>query len=227
MTYRIFLFLTAFVALPALHAQTLTIDNFEADAPGAAPSKWVFYTSRGESQSLDRHFNEREQFLVVREGRNRFLRLYTRGEAQRITFLTDGSGFVWRLDEYGRLRWRWRANKLPQGASENRRNDVAGAVYVTFGTDRIGRPRSIKYTYSSSLPVGTILKQGALRVVVVSSTATGRWETIERDVALDYRAVFGGQAPDPKSITLWSDSDDTRSEAEVDVDDLVLLPPKR
>ena len=104
---------------------------------------------------------------------------------------------------------------------------MGGAVYITFGTDRLGRPKSIKYTYSSSLPPGSVLRQGSLRVVVVSRGETNRWETIVRDVAADYRSLFGEDPPDPKSITLWSDSDDTNSEAEVDVDDLVLLPPPR
>ncbi len=221
------LLLAAALLTPALAAQNIVVDDFNTGTSGAPPARWVFYTSKGKMNPLSSHFNEREQFLVAQEGSARFLRMYTRGEAQRITLLTDGTHLRWNLAQHPRLRWRWRANKLPSGASENRRNDVGGAVYVTFGTDRLGRPKSIKYTYSSSLAPGTVLRQGSLRVVVVSRGETNRWETVERDVAADYRSLFGENAPDPQSITLWSDSDDTGGEAEVDVDDLVLLPARR
>lgn len=222
MPLRLLLAAFAALALPA-SAQPLSIENFDRETVGAPPSRWVFYTSRGESQPLARHFNEREQFLVAEEGGRRFLRLYTRGEAQRITLL-EGDRFTWNIAEHPKLRWSWRAHVLPEGAREDRRNDVGAALYITFGSDRLGRPKSIKYTYSSTLPVGTILRQGALRVVVVASGTTGRWVTVVRDVAADYRALFGDDAPTPRSLTLWSDSDDTRSEARVDVDDIALLP---
>ncbi len=205
-------------------AQQRTIDNFETYTTDAPPGRWVFFTSKGESQPLHRHFDENERFIVRSERGNRYLNLYTNGEAQRITLLT-GTHFDWNIDAHPLLRWRWRAQKLPLNAREDRKNDVAGAVYVTFGTDWLGRPRSIKYTYSSTLPIGTVVKQGQLRVIVVSASETGVWKTVSRDVKQDYRAVFGGDAPNPDSITLWSDSDDTGSEASLDVDDLTLMPP--
>lgn len=220
---RLLLALLLTSATPAL-AQPRVVEDFNSYRADAAPGRWVFFTSSGESEPLARHFRPNERFLVRAEGGNRYLNLYTRGEAQRITLL-EGEHFDWDLDRYPLLRWRWRANTLPPGAAEDKRNDVAGAVYVTFGTDWLGRPQSIKYTYSSTLPVGTVVRQGPLRVIVASSRVTGRWQTVVRDVRLDYRSVFGGDAPDPESITLWSDSDDTGAEASVDVDDLTLLPP--
>jgi hypothetical protein len=220
---RLLLAFALLAALPAA-AQNRVIENFESYTPDAAPGRWVFYTSKGEIHPLSRHFAPNEQFLVRSEGGNRFLNLYTKAEAQRITLLTP-KHFEWDIDRHPLLRWRWRANKLPAGASEKGQNDTAGAVYVTFGTDWLGRPRSIKYTYSSTLPVGTVVEQGPLRVIVVSSRATGRWQSVVRDVRLDYRSVFGGDAPDPDSITLWSDSDNTKQEASVDIDDLTLMPP--
>jgi Protein of unknown function (DUF3047). len=101
---------------------------------------------------------------------------------------------------------------------------------VTFGSDWLGRPKSIKYTYSSSLPVGTTVSFGPLKVIVVDSAReprAGEWETVQRRIRDDYRQVFGGSPPDrPVSITLWSDSDTTGDEAVVDIDDLELLPPR-
>ena len=49
--------------------------------------------------------------------------------------------------------------------------------------------------------------------------------TVERDVVADYERVFGKKpSAQPHLITLWSDSNDTESVAEVDFDNIMLLP---
>ncbi len=95
--------------------------------------------------------------------------------------------------------------------------------------DWLGRPRSIKYTYSSTLPVGTTASYGALRVIVVASAADGLgdWIRIERDVVADYRRVFRKDPPTvPVLITLWGDSDNTGGVSDVYFDDIALLPAR-
>lgn len=220
----------ALLALGAAFPATLMVENFEQEPRGAYPSRWGFLGTDARMYPLTNEMSAQEQFIVEQEGANRFLRLYTRNEAQRITMLSPGAHLRWVLAAHPRFRWRWRALVLPDGAAENRRgrNDVGAAIYVTFSRDLLGRPRSIKYTYSSSLAVGTTFRQGQLRVIVVSSGAEPRgfWRTVERDVVADYAATFGGAAPNPISITLWSDSDDTGKEAKVDLDDLELLPAR-
>ena len=143
----------------------------------------------------------------------------------------NGKEFDWSINELPRLKWRWRAHHLPEGASEKGENDTGAALYVTFGSDWLGRPKSIKYTYSSSLPVGTVVSFGPLKVIVVDSKrepGLGEWKTIQRNVVDDYHQVFGGDPPDrPLSITFWSDSDTTGDYAKVDFDDIQLLPPYR
>jgi len=53
---------------------------------------------------------------------------------------------------------------------------------------------------------------------------TGRWISYERNVADDYRLLFGKNPPnEPVAIMLWSDSDTVNSTAEVDFDDVMLL----
>lgn len=230
------LLVLAALPLPQAQAQTApngaaeerVVDDFEANQAGAYPRDWRFITSSKEAQPLAKQMNEQEKFYVVEERSNKFVRAYTSGEAQRITLRNDVD-FDWSLDRHPRLQWEWRARQLPEGASEKDKNDAGGAVYVTFGSDWLGRPISIKYTYSSTLPVGTVVEQGPLRVLVVDSAAEpgmGGWQTVQRDVIADYRQLFGGAPPNqPVSITLWSDSDTTGGEAEVDFDDIKLLPP--
>lgn len=206
-------------------AAEIILEDFEDDTPGQPPSRWRFLASRDRVFiPLSRVMNENERFYVVAERGNKFVRGYTNSEAQRISLPT--SKLPWHLSRHRILSWDWRALRLPEGAREDSVNDVGGAVYVSFSkTDWLGRPLSIKYTYSSTLPVGTVVSTGNVKVIVVSSGAdgTGRWITIERDVIDDYRRLFGGQPPDePYTITLWSDSDDTKSVGEVDFDNIKL-----
>jgi hypothetical protein len=207
-------------------APDILIDDFEEDREGVPPDRWTYISKRGDEIALERMMDDSEHFLVVEERGNKFVRAFTRAEAQRITVLTDDEDLEWSLRTHPGLRWDWRAHQLPEGASERDQNDAGAALYVTFDTDWLGRPKSIKYTYSSTLPVGTVVDFGRLKVIVASSGADGigMWRTVERDVVDDYRRVFDRDPPEtPVSITLWSDSDDTGSIAEVDFDNILLL----
>ena len=206
----------------------ISFENFESYEVGATPDRWKFFTRRDrEFLPLEEFMAKDERFYVVSERGNKFLRGYTRDEAQRISLGNQQAGLNWRLSEHPLLAWRWRANKLPVGAREDGKNDAGGAVYVTFPKkDWLGRPYSIKYTYSSTLPVDREVDSGPVKVVVVSSGADGigEWKRIERNVREDYRRLFGSSPPDePFSVTLWSDTDDTGGEAEVDFDDIRVV----
>ena len=206
----------------------VVVEDFQQERDGALPSRWQFLSGRDQAfQPLERHMDKDERFYIVQEQNNRFLRGYTKGEAQRIT-LGNGRGHLdWDLRTHPRLAWDWRALQLPVGAREDKVNDAGGAVYVSFDRkDWLGRPFSIKYTYSSTLPVGTVVSSGNVKVIVVSSGVEGfgRWQRVERNVAEDYRRLFDEDPPDrPFAITLWSDSDNTKTAGEVDFDNLTLL----
>jgi hypothetical protein len=204
------------------------VDDFETYETGEPPENWVYVASRDKVVSPKQALEPGEKFYVAQENGNQFLRLYTQGEAMRFS-QRNGYEFDWDLQTHPRLQWRWRALKLPEDAREDKRNDAGAALYVTFGSDWLGRPKSIKYTYSSSLPVGTIVSFGPLKVIVVDSALEprlGEWKTQQRNVVSDYKQVFGGTPPDePVSITIWSDSDTTNDESEADFDDIKLLPP--
>lgn len=208
---------------------SIVVDEFEDDEPGTFPDGWVFVESEDEIRSYEETRDSGEIMEVREEDGNRFVRLITENAALRYT-KRNGVDFDWNLNDHPRLSWRWRAHELPEGASEKGKNDTGGALYVTFGKDWLGRPKSIKYTYSSSLPVGTTVSFGPLKVIVVDSAReprSGEWKVVQRRIRDDYRQVFGGSPPDrPVSITLWSDSDTTGDEAMVDIDDIKLLPPR-
>lgn len=211
-----------------VRAQTSQIlDSFEQYEVGAIPNEWVRVNSEKKVRRAENALEPGERFEVLEEEGAQFARLYTNSEYVRFS-KRNGKEFDWSLTTHPRLKWRWRALELPEGASEKDQNDTGGAVYVTFGKDWLGRPKSIKYTYSSSLPVGTVASFGPLKVIVVDSAAEprqGTWQTVQRNVVNDYRQVFGDDPPDrPVSITISGDSDTTGSTSKVDIDNIKLLP---
>jgi hypothetical protein len=210
--------------------QDLTIEDFESYRDGGLPTRWKYLQERELQWVEPRHMRENERFFVVEEPGNKYLRAFTHGEAVHLTMVNEREGFDWDIREYPVLRWDWRARQLPAGASESQEstNDTGLALYVFFSFEGfiIRRPKGIKYTYSSTLPVGTVLKHDKLRVMVVANgkEGFGEWMQVERNVVEDYRAVFGGSPPDrPISIRLWSDSDNTDGFGEGDFDNIVLV----
>ena len=217
----------AWPAAAAAGSGRILIDDFESYRGGDLPA-WRI--GRRNLPYGPRFIDEDEYFVVREEGGRRFLRGFTRGEAIWIS-LPNGEGYDWDLATHPRLRWDWRVHQLPKGAREDRksRNDAGAAVYVIFSRDWKGRTKGLKYTYSSSLPPGTLAEYGPLKVLVVASGLgqRGAWQSVERDVAADYRRAFGKAPPDrPVTIAVWSDSDSTKESAEVDFDNLLLLPAR-
>jgi hypothetical protein len=226
----LFAFAVALFAAPSTHAQapdTITLDNFDGYLADSIPTAWKRLEGRTAVPITPAYSKEREFHLVRREGSQQYLEGYTRGEVHTL-ILPNETTYVWDLGVHPKLRWRWRALALPEGANErdDRTNDAGTSLYVTFDADWLGRPRSIKYTYSSSLPAGTVLDDHKrLKTIVVASRADGlnRWKTIERNVAADFRALFGEEPPArPASITLRSDTDTTGGEARVHTDDIQI-----
>lgn len=208
--------------------QQLVVDDFSGYAAGQVPYRWHARDGRRTFRINASFIRQSEYYKVVREGKKQVLEGYTRGTSHSI-IMPNGIEMDWSIQNQKRLSWRWRALALPEGAreSDKRLNDAGAALLVTFDADVLGRPRSIKYTYSSTLPVGTVVNHGRLKVLVVSSGAEGigAWKSIERDVAADFRRVFGGEPPErPLSLMIWSDSDDTGDEARFQIADIRLKP---
>lgn len=238
MSWILFIFLvalstTASAQPSAERAQRVTIDDFESYGVGDAPTRWFEVTRDRRLVSFhEKYQTPNSRIDVHRERGRQFLRVFSNGSTTKVImpFNHEEAPRTWDLNQHPRLSWEWRAVELPAGAREDQMNDTGGAVYVTFGNDWLGRPKSIKYTYSSTLPVGSVVKHGPLRVLVVATgtEGTGEWKPVDRDVTADYRQVFGEEPPtDPVSIILWSDSDNTKTTGKVDFDNIRLLPPRQ
>lgn len=127
------------------------------------------------------------------------------------------------LQQYPMLSWSWKVARLPAGGDvrEPERDDQAAQVYVVF--PRWPSPRTssdvIGYVWDVGAPAGMTLphpRAPNVRIVVVESGPgrLDRWLQQRRNVAEDYRALFGRQPPLTGKLALMIDSNDTRSEAE-------------
>ncbi|MDX1639751.1 MAG: DUF3047 domain-containing protein, partial [Balneolaceae bacterium] len=111
------------------------------------------------------------------------------------------------------------------------RNDSVASVYVVFDFGRVALfkkvPKSIRYSWSSTLPKGTRLSKlfGNQQILVVHSGPedTGQWITFERNLVEDYQRFFGDKPPKtPMAILILSDGNSTGSWVKADYDDFKL-----
>ena len=134
------------------------------------------------------------------------------------------------------LRWRWKVDRVLDGgdARTKQGDDYPARIYLTFepkssslslferGALRLARgiygdvpSRAINYIWASRLPLGEHVDSpyvgGFVKLLAVESgdEFAGEWRTAERDVAADYRELFGGEVAPVVGVALMTDSDDT------------------
>lgn len=218
------------------------VEDFESDSVGQLPYNW--FEQRGVNRPY--HYPEEikeDYFYRVREERdpnsevNKFLR-YDGIKAKHLSFPLHQVNNL-NLNNTPVLSWKWRIWDVPAGADErnNKANDTAASIYVVFKIKRMALvkevPQSIRYTWSSSLPVGTEISTffGHQKIVVVgsgqASKPAGEWMAFSRNLKEDYERLFGEKMPDsPLAILLLSDGDSTNDPAKADYDDIGFYPPE-
>jgi hypothetical protein len=154
------------------------------------------------------------------------------------------------LSRWPRLQWRWRVDKAVEGESLSSKagDDYAARVYVYFafqpekagfwerqmhalGKLRYGQPppgSAITYIWSASTARGTVAPSpytDKLKMLVLRgrSDRPKRWFRETRDVAVDYRRLFGAAPPPVIGVALMCDTDDTGSRAEAAFGDIFWL----
>ncbi len=133
--------------------------------------------------------------------------------------------------KYPYFNWRWRVQELPTKGDESVKkvcDSPASIALVTKYSKII--PKSIKYTWSTTLPVGTITKSpyaywpSRTDIVVMESgdSLKGTWVIEKRNILEDYKRLYGKKTVKSKyirAIAIMSDSDNTHSTAACDYDD--------
>jgi hypothetical protein len=113
------------------------------------------------------------------------------------------------------LCWGWRADRFP--AEENLRerggDDRAAAVTVVFRESLLPwRARAIFYVWSAHLPPGTVLANpyaSGVKMIVLRRGEPGEWHHEHRDLARDYRRVFGEEPERIRALGVLTDADNT------------------
>ena len=187
----------------------LVIDDFEA---GLRPG-WEVKRFKGETS-----------YTVVPEGSGRVLRAESNGSASGLLFKIDYDPL-----QYPVLSWRWKVAGVIANGDETRRegDDYAARVYVVFPHWFPPKTRSINYIWANQLPKGRHVPNpffaNAVMVAIESGPeGAGRWVSERRNVAEDFRAIFGGAPPRAGAVALMTDTDNTGARAVAWYDDLRL-----
>ena len=128
------------------------------------------------------------------------------------------------------LEWAWKAVVLPKAGNSCKKatDDQAAQVFVVWPRfPEAVRSRIIGYVWDTTQPVGTICKSektGTVTYVVLhSGTADlGKWVTERRNVAEDFRKIYGEAPETPAGVSISIDSNDTNSVSESFVGALVF-----
>lgn len=150
-----------------------------------------------------------------------------------------------------RLQWRWKVSRALTGSDFSRKSgdDYAARVYVLFDypVEKLSLGDRVKMSlgrtlYGAELPTaaiayvwGTAQKPDEtgpnpytdrVQMIVVDSGGgqAGQWREVERDLAADFRAVFGDEAPRVVGIAVSADTDNTGEAVVARFGDLRFLP---
>lgn len=121
-----------------------------------------------------------------------------------------------------RVSWTWRVDKIHMTADirVREREDFAAKIAFVFGEPTWWNRDvpTLAYVWTST-PVknGTLIRSTRfdnLRYIQLRGSAdTSRWHQETRNVAADFRAVFGMDAPPLRYIAIFNDNDQTREPA--------------
>ena len=172
-------------------------------------------------------------YRIQKEGDNFYLNAQTEGDAvnfgraTKVIYHDRETKANLRL--FQKLRWRWRVHNLPEGAdqTDNYKNDSAAAVRLVFGTNPLSG-KSLKYIWSATLPIGTVIKSRNQYVIVLRSgeEELGKWVWEEENAYEDYRRLFGGDPRPSDLLGLLTDSNNTKSFVKADYDDITFIIPR-
>lgn len=158
-------------------------------------------------------FVGRNDFSVEKNGQGSFLRSVPQKSASGLYQPAELDGA-----ELTRIRWRWRVDQLHETADVRKlaTEDFGAMVMFVFGKPSIINRDvpTLGYVWTATpVPNGTIVRSQrykSLAYIQLRSRAdVGRVRVEERDVAADYRSVFGKEPGELKFIAVFNDNDQT------------------
>ena len=142
--------------------------------------------------------------------------------------------------EFPILKWRWKVANVLKGSDIRTKDgdDYPARIYVMFDYPleklsfadrtklRMARAlhdpnlpaATLCYVWDSKAPAGTLVPSSytnLMRMIVVESGASrvNQWLAVERDVAADFKAAFGDDAPPISAVAIATDTDNTGESA--------------
>ena len=204
------LILLSFIQSAFSDAEVLKVEDFDEQIEDS----WV-----------GRHEDFDDVYSIADEGDERFLTAVANGSDNLIVKKVKVD-----ITEYPYLNWRWRAHTLPEGGDESVKKtcDAAASVAVVLNKSKI-LPKSIKYTWSTTLAKDSLIKSPYafwparcdIRVIDSGSEHIGEWRTVKVNLLEDYKHFY--KKKDVKSkhvraIVIMTDSDNTGSSSSADYD---------
>ena len=199
----------------------VTVEDWSLAPVGSrgVPPGWQKYETPGGHPAYN--------LTVVEEPGRRYLHMKSAGERSTIAKEVGADLAVTPV-----LAWQWRVLSLPRGADLRRRatSDATGHIFAVWPRfPALARSRLIGYVWDPTLPVGTTIgsqKTETVTFIVVrrGDPEPGRWLHERRNVAEDYRRVFGEAPPPLPVVALSIDTNDTRSPAEAAFGRIELEP---
>lgn len=237
------LLLTAVIAAGTAYAaeNLLTVAAFSAARPGGAlPAGWAPLEAS--------NVKVRTRYTLVDDGGITVLRADSAADASGLSrqLRVNPAEFPW-------LHWRWKINNVIGQADLRTRkgDDFPARLYVMFDypLDKLSFIERSKLTlartlFDPHLPAATLcyvwdgkaavetLVRSAytdrVRLVVVESGAARvkQWVEVERNVARDFRAAFGENAPPLSGIAIATDTDNTGAVATAFFGDIFFYKQK-
>ena len=199
------------VLVSSVWAADVTVEDWSADPVGhpGIPTGW-----KGQNWGSPKY-----DFTIEMDGGKKVLHMKSASDGSTIS--KDIKGKV-NLKATPFLEWSWKVTVLPKGgdACKKATDDEAAQLYLVWPRfPEAVRSQIIGYVWGSTEPVGTICKSektGTVTYIVVRSGPAdlGKWFTERRNVADDFKKVYGSAPDDPAAVSLAIDSNDTSSSAE-------------
>lgn len=174
-----------------------------------------------------RHSNFQDLYQIKTENNNQYLSAESVNSDNLIVKQIEVD-----LVKYPYLNWKWRANHLPQNGDESiRKNcDAAASVSIILNTSRFF-PKTIKYSWSTTLEKGTITQSPFafwparcdIKILQSGKESKGQWQTEKVNILADYKKIYGINKVDSKiiyAIVIMTDSDNTQTLSAADYDDI-------
>ena len=153
-------------------------------------------------------------FTVEEDGGKKVLHIRSKNEGSTISKEVKGKV---NLKDTPIIEWSWKMVELPKGGNScvKATDDQAGQLFVTWPRfpEQV-RSRIIGYVWDTTQPVGTTCKSektAMVTYIVVRSGAgdAGKWFTERRNVAQDFKKIYGEDPENPGIVSISIDSNDT------------------